>query len=47
MSVDDHQEECIVPDNWISNRSVLWPPVVDAEKTIKDCRKPAKTWEFV
>lgn len=44
MCVDDHQEECIVPDIWISNKSVLWPPVVDAESAIKNRRKPAKSW---
>lgn len=44
MQVDDHEEESVVPTCWISDNCISWPPGVDATRSIRQCRKPSKSW---
>ncbi|XP_062592957.1 serine/arginine-rich splicing factor 4-like [Saccostrea cucullata] len=41
----EKEEEGTVPDMWIENDTVLWPPVVNSLKFLKERRKPTEKWK--
>ena len=39
------EEEGVVPDNWICDKKLLWPPVNDATVPLRERREPTAKWK--
>ncbi|XP_052770788.1 uncharacterized protein LOC128210480 [Mya arenaria] len=44
---DDEKREVegVIPQNWVQDNCVLWPPVAEARKSLRDRTHPRSTWK--
>ena len=40
----EREEEGVIPDIWVKDGVVYWPPGVDATKAMKEQREPTSSW---